>query len=235
MIVRKILLLAGTVALLSTPTWALANPSSDQGNKHAPSTTPVGPPSTTPNNTNNTNNPGSSHRSSKGTEHTGGQQSNHNAGQGNGQNGKPPHPEHPKHPGHPAHPAHPNHPSHPGKSHQCMPHRVAYIASGTLVSQTLSKNTDGTYSGTVTVTVTHTNRHAAGDQGMTKIYTLTNGRVKLDVVDVNHDGSIGLDDLQAGDRVKLIGNITTLAKKCDQTGFTAQTTIAKVIFHPSHS
>lgn len=228
MIVRKILLLAATAALLSTPAWALAEPSSDQGNKHAPSTIPVGPPSTTPN---NTDNPGSSHRSSKGAENTGGHQSNHSTGHGNEQNEKPGHPEHPKHPEHPAHPGHPNHPSHPGKSHKCTPRHVAYVASGTLVSQTLSKNTDGTYSGTVTVSVTHTNRHAAGDKGMTKTYTLTDGRVKLAVADVNGDGSVGLDDLQAGDRVKLIGNITALAKKCDQTGFTAQTTIAKIVFH----
>ena len=231
MILRKTLLAASAVALMSTPTWALARSSSGEGNKHAPSSTPVGPPSTTPN---NTDNPGSSHRSPKGAENTGGQQGNNDGGPGNGQNEKPAHPEHPKHPEHPAHPSHPHHPAkphHPGRSHKCTPRDVAYVASGTLVSQTLSKNADGSYSGTVTVTVTHTNRHAAGDEGMTKTYTLTDGRVKLDVADVNHNGSIGLEDLQAGDRVKLIGDITTLGRKCDQAGFTAQTTITKIVFH----
>ena len=94
--------------------------------------------------------------------------------------------------------------------------------SGTLVSQTLSQNANGTYSGTVTVDVTHTNRHAASDEGMTKTYTLIDARVKLRVADIDHDGSVGLDDLVAGDRVKAIGTITTLAKKCDQSGFTAR-------------
>ena len=103
--------------------------------------------------------------------------------------------------------------------------------SGTLVSQTLSQNANGTYSGAVTVDVTHTNRHAASDEGMTKTYTLTDARVKLRVADIDHDGSVGLDDLVAGDRVKVIGTITTLPKKCNQSGFTAQTTIHKVIFH----
>ncbi|HEX3391616.1 MAG TPA: hypothetical protein VHS55_03555 [Solirubrobacteraceae bacterium] len=201
MIVRKILLLAATAALMSTPALALGSGGpANEGTGHAPSSTPVGPPSTTPDNT-----------------------------------GNPSHPEHPTHPGHPVHPAHPghpHHPAHPRKSHKCIPHNVAYVASGTFVAQTLSKNADGTYSGSLTVDVTHTNHHAAGDLGMTaKIYTLTGARVRVDIADVNHDGSVGLDDLQAGDRVKLIGSITTLGKKCDQTGFTAQTTIVKVVFH----
>jgi hypothetical protein len=112
-----------------------------------------------------------------------------------------------------------------------MPRNVAYIVSGTLVSDTLAKNADGTYSGSVTVNVTHTNRHAAGDEGMTKTYTLNDARVTLGLRDINHDGSVGLDDLTAGDRVKAIGKITTLSKKCDQSNFTALLTIRKVIFH----
>lgn len=237
MILRKTLLVASAVALISTPTWALAdqNPS-EHGAKHAPSTTPAGPPSTTPN---NTDNPGAANRSQNGNQSADdgtGDQGNHrsgqdNQGQGNDHPGKPEHPSHPQHPGHPEHPSPPNHPSHPGKSHKCMPRNVAYIVSGTLVSQTLSKNTDGTYSGSLTVDVTRTNRHAAGDEGMTKTYTLTDARVKFRVADIDHNGSIGPDDLVAGDRVKVIASITTLSKKCDQNGFTAQMTIGKVIFH----
>lgn len=226
MILRKTLLAASAVALISTPGWALAdqNPS-DHGAKHAPSTTLAGPSSTTPN---NTDNPGASNRSQN-NNHGGdkGAGDKGNQGQGNG----PGKPEHPSHPQHPKHPGHPKHPSHPGKSHKCMPRNVAYIASGTLVSQTLSKNANGTYSGGVTVNVTRTNRHAANDEGMTKTYTLTDARVKLRVADIDQDGSVGLDDLVAGDRVKVIASITTLSKKCDQSNFTAQLTISKVIFH----
>jgi hypothetical protein len=124
-----------------------------------------------------------------------------------------------------------NKPSHPGKSHKCMPHKVGYVASGTFVSQTLTKNADGTYSGEVTVKVTHTNRHAMGDLGATKTYTLEKVHVTFGLADTNKDGSVGLDDLKEGDRVKLIGKITALAKRCDQSGFTATTTIRKVVFH----
>jgi hypothetical protein len=233
MILRKTLLVASAVALISTPAWALAdqNPSY-LGAEHAPSTTPVGPPSTTPN---NTNNPGASNRSQHDNHGSG--KDNHGQSNDSGKPGEPEHPSHPQHPSHPEHPGHPQypghpkHPSHPGKSHKCMPRTVTYVVSGTLVSQTLSKNPDGTYSGDVTINVTRTNRHAADDEGMTKTYTLTDARVKLDLADVNHDGSVGLDDLVAGDRVKVIASITTLSKKCDQSSFTAQMTIRKVIFH----
>ena len=45
----------------------------------------------------------------------------------------------------------------------------------------------------------------------------------------------GSDDLKVGDQVVLIGKITTIAKKCDHSKFTAQTTIRQVIFHDPHS
>jgi hypothetical protein len=212
MIVRKTLLAASALALMSTPAWALPSQApSNHGTKHAPSTTPVGPPSTTPN---NTDNPGSANRSShanKGDKGSNG--SNDNQGS-NGSNpsdkgkgkGKP---------------------SDPGKSHKCTPHDVAYVASGTLVSQTLSKNPDGTYSGTLEVEVTHTNHHAV--KGKT-IYNVSKVHVKLVIADIDHDGSVEPDDLQTGDRVKLIGKIT-LAKKCSPSGPPATPTIRMVIFH----
>lgn len=225
MILRKTLLAAFVVAVMSTPAWALANQPSDHSGKHAPSITPAGPPTTTPN---NTDNPGVGN---------GSQNANHGTDKGAGDKGNsnnpehPEHPSHPEHPKHPGHPGHPKHPAHPGTPRKCMAHDVAYIASGALVSQTLSKNADGTYSGTVTVSVTHTNRHAAGDQSTIKTYTLTDARVKFHVTDINNDGSIGPDDLTAGDRVKVIARITTLSRKCDQSGFTAQLTVGKVAFH----
>ncbi len=221
MILRKTLLAVSAVVLLSTPAWALANQPSDHSGKHAPSTTPVGPPATTPN---NTDNPGVGNGSQNGD-------------QGTGNPAHPEHPSHPRHPGHPETPKRPGkpepseHPAHPGKPHKCMAHNVAYIVSGTLVSQALSKNADGTYSGTVTVSVAHTNRHAAAAKGMTETYTLTDAHPTLALRDTNNDGSVGLDDLAAGDRVKAIGKITTLSKKCDQSKFTSQTTIREVIFH----
>jgi hypothetical protein len=230
MILRKTLLAASAVALLSTPAWALADQEhSGQGAKHAPSSTPVGPPSTTPS---NTDNPGAANRHSKGND--GNQGTSSGSGPDNQSPGnhpdKPSHPGHPSHPEHPKHPGHPGQPSHPGKSHKCMAHNVAYVASGTLTSQTLVKNTDGTYSGSVTVNITHTNRHAAGDKG-TQSYTLTNVHVTFGLADTNNDGSVGPDDLTEGDGAKLIGKITTLAKKCDQSGFTATKTIRKIVFH----
>jgi hypothetical protein len=214
MIVRKTLLVASAVALMSTPAWALPSQTpSNQGTKHAPSTTPVGPPSTTPN---NTENPGSANRSShigqgdKGSKGSNGNQGTHGSNPGDKGKGKP---------------------SNPGKSHKCTQHKVGYVVSGTLESWTLTKNADGTYSGTVTVKVTHTNHHAAGDNNTTKPYTVANVHVTFGLVDTNADGSVGLDDLKAGDRVKLIGKITALAKKCDQSKFTAETTIRKIVFH----
>jgi hypothetical protein len=189
MIVKRILLTASAVTLMTSPAWALPGLApAAQGKGH-------GPPSTTPN---NTNNPGSSHRSPEGTKNTG--------GQGHGK------------------------PGHPGNSHKCKPHKVGYVVSGTLVSQTLTKNADGTYSGEVTVEITHTNHHAAGDKG-TKTYTVTNVHVTFGLADTNNDGSVGPDDLKAGDQVKVIGKITALAKKCNQSGFTATTTIRKVVFN----
>jgi len=117
----------------------------------------------------------------------------------------------------------------PGGSHRCTPHSVGYVAEGTLVSDTLTKNADGSYSGELVVEVTHTNHHAA-DKGKT-VYTLTNARLTLAVSDVNKDGSVGTDDLVPGDRTHVIGRITTLRHNCSQTEFKATTTVRHVVFH----
>jgi hypothetical protein len=175
---------------------------------------PSGPPSSTPN---NLTNPGASHRSSSATDaledHA--QQGKHEENSGSNSSGSQ------------------------GKSHKCKPHKVAYVASGVLVSQRLEKNTDGTYSGEVTVEVKQTNRHARTVKGTTKTYTkeeVEKVHVTFGLADTNNDGSVGLDDLKAGDRVTLIGKITTLAKKCDHTGFTAKTAIRHIVFNaPSSS
>jgi hypothetical protein len=122
-------------------------------------------------------------------------------------------------------------PGNSGASHKCKPHKVGYVASGTLVSQTLTKNADGSYSGEVTVEVTHTNHHAKGDNKSTKTYKVENVHVTFGLADTNNDGSVGLDDLTKGDRVTLLGRITVLAKHCSNPEFTATTTIRHLVFH----
>jgi hypothetical protein len=119
-------------------------------------------------------------------------------------------------------------------SHKCTPHKVAYVASGTLVeSQKLTKNSDGTYSGEIVVEVKHTNHHAKKDKSPpNRTYKVEKVHVTFGLADTNNDGSVGLDDLKNGEsRVKLIGKITKLAKKCDDKGFTATTTIRKIVFN----
>jgi hypothetical protein len=123
---------------------------------------------------------------------------------------------------------------HPAKSHKCTPHRVGYKASGTLESQALTQTQgastptrrDDRYSGDVTVNVKRANHHGAtGSQ----TYTLDNDRVKF--YDANHDGTA--DVPKAGDRVKVKGKVTKLARKCDQTGFTPTIDVRRVEFKPA--
>jgi hypothetical protein len=124
-----------------------------------------------------------------------------------------------------------------GKSHRCVAHRVGYVAAGTLVSQTLAldsaatPNARPTYSGDVTIAVTRTNHAARGDKGTTKTYTLAHARVVLGLDDQNSDGSVGLDDLAAGDRVKVIGKVTVLRRGCDHSSFTPTITIRQLNVH----
>ena len=92
------------------------------------------------------------------------------------------------------------------------------------MSGSLTRNSDGTYSGTLTVHVTSANHHAKADKGTDKSYTLDHAKTNL------HGEDPGA--LVAGSRVKLKGTITTLAKKCDQTGFTSTTTIRKANIKP---
>jgi hypothetical protein len=105
------------------------------------------------------------------------------------------------------------------------------VAGGTFLSDTLTKNADGSYSGELVVEVTHTNHHAAADKGKTVTYMLTDVRLTLAVSDVNKDGSVGIDDLVKGDRTHVIGRITTLRHNCGQTEFKATTTVRHVVFH----
>src|SRR4051812_27478104 len=125
---------------------------------------------------------------------------------------------------------------HPSQSHKCTPHNVGFTASGTLDSAALTQTAgadtttrkDDRYSGSLTVDVKRANHKAAtGSQ----TYTLDNDRVKF--YDANHDGT--KDEPKAGDRVKLHGKTTRLAKKCDQSGFTPTTDVRRVQFKPAKS
>jgi hypothetical protein len=121
---------------------------------------------------------------------------------------KPPHPTHPTHPTTPSNSS--GGKTHPSQSHKCTAHKVAYIASGTLVTWSATANADGTYSGTIVVNVTRVNHHAAASTG-SQTFTLSSTKVRF--------GDGVATPPAAGARVKVIGKITTIAKKCtDQTG-----------------
>lgn len=127
----------------------------------------------------------------------------------------------------------------PSRSHRCTPHGIAYVAAGTLRSQTLvldattsaDRPAKPTYSGDVTIDVTRANGHARVDKGTTKTYTLDHARLVLGLSDQNGDGSVDLGDVLPGSRAKVIGTITKLGRRCDQTGFTPVLTIRKLIVH----
>jgi hypothetical protein len=105
------------------------------------------------------------------------------------------------------------------KTRACKMHGTAYVAGGTLESGSLTKNADGTYDGTLTVKVSQANHHARADKATSKAYTLDDARVNLHGQDPAA--------LAPGSRVKLQGKVTKLNKRCDQSAFTATTTIRK--------
>ena len=115
-----------------------------------------------------------------------------------------------------------------GKSHRCKVHRAGWVVRGTVDAQSLAANADGTYSGDVTVDIVRTNKHARGETG-TKTYTLTNVRAAFEGSDTSGDGSVDLSDVAAGDRVALIGKVTRVHKRCDQSG-AGDVTIRRVVF-----
>lgn len=123
-----------------------------------------------------------------------------------------------------AKPAHPRHPAHP-VSHKCVAHKVAYTASGTFVSWAATKNASGTYTGTITVHVTKANHHATGAKGSTVTYTLANTKVVFGKT---------ANPPAAGDRVKLIGKITEVAKKCSNHSDAGTITLRKVDIRTPH-
>jgi hypothetical protein len=117
-----------------------------------------------------------------------------------------------------AKPAHPSHPQHPSQSHKCTPHAVAYTVGGTLVSGSLTSDGRNTYSGTLVVHVTKANHQARADKGTDKSYALAHAKIQL-----GHGETAAAPLVNS--RVKLNGKVTTLGKKCDQTGFSPTITI----------
>lgn len=203
--IRKALVATALMALASTPAWALpAGAPSNSGTAHAPETTPVGPPSSTPN---DESNPGSSNRSEEGNANAGGGEHRIGASSRSEEGAK-----------------HKGGGSSNGKSHKCRPHSVAYIASGTLVSASLTEEEGGhhTYKGEVTIEVKRTNHHAHGDMGMTKTYMVEGAHVS---------GPVPVSALEKGDWVKVIGRITTLAKKCEAGEFKPAITVRRIVVH----
>ncbi len=114
-------------------------------------------------------------------------------------------------------------PAQAAKPKKCSPHAAAYDVKGTVVSGMLTQDPGKkkTYSGTLTVKVTHTNAAAKADNGQTKTYSLSQAHVSF-------GGGVNHTSPAAGSRVHLQGTITVLPKNCPTTGFTAKVTIKKV-------
>jgi hypothetical protein len=151
---------------------------------------------------------------------------------------------------HPTHPPHPQKPSsgkqHPNNNKRCAVVKRAYIVSGNNATFAGTKNADGTYTGDLTLTPKHANRHARKSGVDTKAGTpitlhLENTRVKLT------GGITDLTALQPTDRVHVIARIP-YAKKggkgknaCPDAGFgedrydSDHIVVRKVTMHRPHS
>ena len=117
-----------------------------------------------------------------------------------------------------------------GRTKGCNVHSVAYIASGVLVSDSLTKNANGTYSGEVAVEVKRANHYARGELGKTVTYKVSEVRVVLGIGSQSGQQPT-VEGLKAGDRAKVIGRITFLPRRCSQAGFTPTVTVKRLIFH----
>ncbi len=129
--------------------------------------------------------------------------------------------------------AHPGPSDHPGgppaQSHKCSAHKVAYVESGTVdgvKASTLAVNPDGTWSGTLVVDVTKANHWAKADKGTTVSYTFTDATLR-----VRFDG--GASGFLAGERVKLIGKLAAVGKKCTALSPAPAPVFRMVVVHPA--
>jgi len=119
-----------------------------------------------------------------------------------------------------------------GKSGRCKAHQVGWAVKGTLVSHTLTSGTDGKFSGDVVVTVTRANKHGRGevDGAGPKTYTVSGVKASFDdLSDRNADGAVDAGDVQAGDKVVLVGRVAKAKKRCAAPE-AAAATVRKVNF-----
>jgi hypothetical protein len=106
------------------------------------------------------------------------------------------------HPGNTNHPSSTNDPSstdHPSGPPSCKTHHVAYIVDGTVTDASGLTVTNNVATGTLVITLTHSNKWAKKDgatEGASKTYTVTGAKVKFDG---------GTTSVAKGDRVELIG------------------------------
>ena len=121
---------------------------------------------------------------------------------------------------------HPTHPSHPTQSHKCQPHNVAYVVSGTIDAATASTlaGSNGVWSGALVVDVKTTSHAANAVKGTTVTYTFTSANLR---VRFGH----GVTGFSAGERIKLIGKLATVGKKCMPLSPPATPVFSKVIVH----
>ena len=132
-----------------------------------------------------------------------------------------------------AHPGPHSHakPDHPSTSHKCAPHNVAYVESGTVdatTASTLAKNSDGTWTGTLAVHVTRTNHAARKDKDTVVPEMFTNAKLHVNFAD-NTTG------FTSGERVKLLGKLATLAKRCTPPSTPATPVFRMIVVHPVKS
>ncbi|MCL2769071.1 MAG: hypothetical protein FWD42_03040 [Solirubrobacterales bacterium] len=243
--IRKVLVAASAAALVSSPAWALPphgkghgpveNPGS--GHRSAEGTDHAGVKGKGKGNQGTPTSPSapsapsasSSPSSPKGK----------GKGKGKGNEGTPPGPSAPSGSSTPSTPSTPTGKGKgkvPGEPHKCKVHNAGFVASGTMMEESALAldPTGGTYSGKLVVKVTHGNHHASADVGKAVKFTLTNARVRLDVPDVDNDGTVAFDDVMTGDRTMLKGKIPTVSHKCTMEG-APEPVIAKVTFHPARA
>jgi hypothetical protein len=131
-----------------------------------------------------------------------------------------------------------------GPGHRCRPHDEGFVVGGTVDASSpttpLTAVGHNRYSGTIVVDVTKGNEHGwrwehrgrrdhrmwHRGQSKTETFTFTDARVVF-----AHGTS---NPPVAGDRVQVIGSITTLNPRCDQTGFTPTVTVRQIVVHRPH-
>jgi hypothetical protein len=91
-----------------------------------------------------------------------------------------------------------------------MLRNARYRDAGTLTSWGLTENTNGTWSGTLSVAVTRADRHASSAIGTTATYTITDEQV--------HFGPHATNPPAAGSRIQVIGRALAIGKRCSGTG-----------------